>query len=66
LFKKTKFLLAPIISNNEYLFDLCGVKRLLWCSNSPDINVIKPSWPWLKRVTTKKGAPKSRKEAEKA
>ncbi|KAK2471173.1 hypothetical protein H9L39_17404 [Fusarium oxysporum f. sp. albedinis] len=47
----------------QRIYDLQGVQRLLWCGNSPDLNAIEPAWPWLKRVTTKKGAPKSRAEA---
>ena len=43
-----------------------GILRLLWCGNSPDLNMIEPCWPWMKRETTKKGAPRTRKEAEKA
>jgi len=39
---------------------------LLWCGNSPDLNAIEPCWPWMKRQTTKKGAPKSRAEAIRA
>jgi hypothetical protein len=35
------------VSSNE-------VQRLLWCRNSPDINAIKPIWPWLKRYITQK------------
>jgi transposase len=40
-----------------------GVNRIIWCGNSPDLNAIEPAWPWIKRKTTKKGAPKSRAEA---
>ncbi|RKK06469.1 hypothetical protein BFJ65_g18666 [Fusarium oxysporum f. sp. cepae] len=47
----------------QLLYDAEGVQRLLWCSNSPDLNAIEPAWPWMKRITTKKGAPKNRKEA---
>lgn len=47
----------------QTVYDLQGVQRLLWCSNSPDLNAIEPAWPWIKRVTTKKGAPKNRSEA---
>lgn len=47
----------------QTVYDLQGVQRLLWCSNSPDLNAIEPAWLWMKRVTTKKGAPKSRSEA---
>lgn len=47
----------------QRVFDIAGVKRLLWPGNSPDLNAIEPAWPWLKRFTTKKGAPKNRAEA---
>ena len=46
------------------VFEAAGVARLLWCPNSPDLNMIEPCWSYLKRQTTKKGAPKSKKEAE--
>ncbi|KAF1985386.1 hypothetical protein K402DRAFT_394729, partial [Aulographum hederae CBS 113979] len=32
----------------------------------PDLNAIEPCWFWMKRWTTKKGAPKSRAEAIRA
>ncbi|EKJ68815.1 hypothetical protein FPSE_11007 [Fusarium pseudograminearum CS3096] len=47
----------------QRVFDLAGVQRLLWCGNSPDLNAIEAAWPYLKRITTKKGAPGSRAEA---
>lgn len=54
-------------AHNHYIqqrvFDLQEVSRLLWCPNSPDLNAIEPAWPWMKRRTTRKGAPKSRQEA---
>jgi hypothetical protein len=50
----------------QRVFDLNQVLRLFWCGNSPDINAIKPTWPYMKRATTKKGAPKSRAEAARA
>jgi hypothetical protein len=50
----------------QRIYDLAGVQRLLWCGNSPDLNAIEPAWPWLKRLTTKKGVPKSRAEAIRA
>ncbi|KAK2471147.1 hypothetical protein H9L39_17378 [Fusarium oxysporum f. sp. albedinis] len=57
-------------SHNHYsqqrVSDLAGVQRLFWCGNSPELNPIEPAWPWLKRVTTRKGAPKNRKEAIRA
>ena len=40
------------------------LNALLWPGNSPDLNMIEPAWPHLKRVTTRKGAPKNRAEAE--
>ena len=45
---------------------LIDILRLIWCGNSLDLNIIEPCWPWMKRETTKKGAPRTRKEAEKA
>jgi transposase len=50
----------------QHIFDLQKVQRLLWCGNSPDLNMIEPAWPWMKRRTTRKGAPKSRQEAIRA
>lgn len=45
------------------VYGLHQIRRLLWPGNSPDLNPIEPCWPWMKRYTTKKGAPKSRQEA---
>ncbi|KAL6352059.1 hypothetical protein LRP88_14872 [Fusarium phalaenopsidis] len=50
----------------QRVYDLHNIRRLLWCGNSPDLNAIEPAWPYLKRITTKKGAPKSRREAIRA
>lgn len=50
----------------QRLYDLHAVRRLLWCGNSPDLNAIEPCWSYLKRATTKKGAPKTRAEAVRA
>jgi len=47
----------------QRVYDLYNVDRLLWCGNSPDLNAIEPCWPYMKRATTKKGAPKSRDTA---
>lgn len=47
----------------QQVYDQAGVQRLLWCGNSPDLNAIEPCWPWMKRETTRKGAPSARKEA---
>ncbi|KAK5997488.1 hypothetical protein PT974_02851 [Cladobotryum mycophilum] len=56
---------APAHSHHiqQQVFDLHQVRRLIWCPNSPDLNAIEPAWPWIKRRTTRKGAPKSRAEA---
>jgi hypothetical protein len=47
----------------QQIYDLNEVRRLIWCGNSPDLNPIEPCWPWMKRRTTRKGAPKNREEA---
>jgi len=39
------------------------VAKMFWCGNSPDLAAIEPCWFWMKRRTTRKGAPKSRSEA---
>ena len=57
---------AHIHHANAVVINLSKVLRLLQCPNSPDLNMIKPAWFYLKRQTTKQGAPQSRKEAEKA
>lgn len=48
----------------DRVYSLAGISQLLWPGNSPDLNMIEPAWPYMKRVTTKKGAPQSRAEAE--
>ena len=50
----------------QTIFDLYQVQRMLWPGNSPDLNMIEPCWPHMKRITTKKGAPKNRADAERA
>ena len=54
-------------AHNHYIqqriYDAHKISRLLWCPNSPDLNAIEPAWPWMKRRTTRKGAPKNRQEA---
>lgn len=47
----------------QLLYDLHGIRRLFWCGNSPDLNMIEPAWPYLKRFTTKKGGAKNRPQA---
>jgi len=51
-------------SHQAVIYQRWKIERLLWAGNSPDLNMIEPSWGHLKRVTTKKGAPKSQPEAE--
>lgn len=46
----------------QTVYSAYGIERLLWPGNSPDLNMIEPAWPWLKRQTTKTGAPKVRHE----
>jgi transposase len=50
----------------RWLYSQEHVAQLLWCGNSPDLNAIEPCWFWMKRFTTKKGAPKSRAQAIRA
>ncbi len=47
-----------------FIYSKEAVERMVWVPNSPDLNMIEPAWPYLKRITTKKGAPKSRVEVE--
>lgn len=46
------------------LFLNTGFLRLIWPGNSPDLNMIEPAWLHIKRLTTKKGAPVTRADAE--
>jgi transposase len=57
---------AHLSSHKDRLYSLNRVQALLWPGNSPDLNMIEPAWAHLKRVTTKKGAPQTRAQAEKA
>jgi hypothetical protein len=50
----------------ELVYDVHHIQRLLWPGNSPDLNMIEPCWMWMKMETTKRGAPSVRKEAVKA
>ena len=40
--------------------------RLLWPGNSPDLNVIEPTWFWMKKETTKNREIISKKKLKKA
>jgi hypothetical protein len=44
----------------KMVYNIHQVQQLIWCPNSPDLNAIEPCWFWMKRHTTKKGAPKNR------
>ena len=48
------------------VYNIHKIIRLLWPVNAPDLNPIELAWPFLKRKTTAKGAPKSRAEGIKA
>ena len=52
--------------HQERLYMNVGVFHLLWPGNSPDLNMIEPCWPWMKRQTTRRGAPSTRELLEKA
>jgi transposase len=47
------------------VFSFHKIARLFWPGNSPDLNMIEPCWPHMKRRTTRKGPPTNRKDAEK-
>ena len=50
--------------HQNMIYSLFDIQRLLWPGNSPDLNMIEPAWPYLKRITTWiPGAPNSRVEA---
>ena len=51
--------------NSKYqteVFGLHEILRLLLPGNSPDLNMIEPYWPWMKRETCNNGLPKTREE----
>jgi transposase len=43
------------------VYDLYKIQCLLWPGNSPDLNMIEPGWYWMKKRTTSRGPPTSRK-----
>ena len=58
---------TPHVSlHNLTLFGEYSLERLDWPGNSPDLNAIKPCWPWMKWVTTKSSPLKCRGLAEEA
>ena len=58
--------LAYVHRANAVVISVSKVLRLLWCPNSPDLNMIEPLWFYLKKQIIRKGALQSRREAEKA
>jgi hypothetical protein len=50
---------------NRKMFDMHKIQRILWPPNSPDLNAIEPPWMWMKKSTTKHGAPTSKKQLKK-
>jgi hypothetical protein len=48
---------AHVHKSQSGIFNFWKVQRLLWPGNSPDLNMIEPCWPWMKRRTTSRGAP---------
>jgi hypothetical protein len=57
---------AHIHHHHGPVYKLYDVERLIWLGNSPDLNVIEPCWPWMKKTTTARGVPEKRIEMEKA
>jgi transposase len=55
---------APAHRSKYQLEVFCNwhVLRMEWCPNSPDINAIEPTWFWMKKETTKRGASTNRKK----
>lgn len=51
---------AHASKHQDKIFMDFGVLRLIWPGNSPDLNMIEPCWPWMKRQTTRRGAHTSR------
>ena len=49
----------------EAVYMSFDIIRMLWCGNSPDLNMIEPCWIWMKQHTTQNGALRTRKKAEK-
>lgn len=50
----------------DAVWKAADIQRLLWPANSPDLNMIESCWAHMKRITTKKGAPVTRKKMEHA
>ena len=50
----------------QAVYDAFKIACMLWPGNSPDINMIEPVWPYLKRRTISRGAPRTTKNMEAA
>jgi hypothetical protein len=55
---------SHVYRGQNLVYNIQRISRLLWPGNSPNLNMIEPSWMHLKRITTQKGAPQSRNVAE--
>jgi hypothetical protein len=51
--------------SQQDIFNINEIQRLLWPGNSPDLNMIEPCWPYMKRRTTVRGSTTFRKVMEK-
>jgi len=60
---KTTIEIATLAGLNPRTVDRIYERAIDAGFDSPNLNAIEPAWPYLKRNTTKKGAPKSRTEA---
>lgn len=49
----------------EKVFEDFNMAKLVWCGNSPDLNAIEPCWAYMKRTTTARGAPITKKGLKK-
>ncbi|OJZ80204.1 hypothetical protein ASPFODRAFT_148152, partial [Aspergillus luchuensis CBS 106.47] len=60
---------APAHSHHfqHTIYNIYDIQKFLdWPGNSPDLNAIECAWPWMKRRTTSRGAPRDKKTAEEA
>jgi hypothetical protein len=57
---------AHIHHSQAEVYSFYEVQRLLWPGNSPDLNMIEPSWFWMKKRTTSRGAPETKQALQDA